>query len=53
MLWIIAAVLLAFWIVGLALKLLAGAIHIALVLAVILFVWGWIQHARRPAVASR
>ena len=43
MLWIIAAILFAFWILGLALKVTTGLIHIALVAAVILFVAGFFR----------
>jgi Family of unknown function (DUF5670) len=42
-LWIVAAVLLAFWILGLALKVTTGLIHIALVAALILFVLGFFR----------
>ena len=45
-LWIIAAVLLAFWILGLALKVTTGLIHIALALAVILFILGFFRGRR-------
>jgi uncharacterized protein DUF5670 len=43
MLWILAAVLLAFWILGLAFKVTSGLIHIALVAAVILFIFGFFR----------
>ncbi len=43
MLWILAALLLAFWIAGLALKVTTGLIHIALVAALILFVLGFVR----------
>jgi hypothetical protein len=43
MLWLLAAVLLAFWILGLAFKVTTGLIHIALVAAVILFILGFFR----------
>jgi Family of unknown function (DUF5670) len=43
LLWVLAAVLLAFWILGLAFKVTTGLIHIALVVAVILFVFGFFR----------
>lgn len=43
MLWILAAILLAFWVLGLALKVTTGLIHIALIAAVILFVVGFFR----------
>jgi Family of unknown function (DUF5670) len=46
-LWIIAAVLLAFWILGLAFKVTTGIIHIALVAALILFVLGFFRGRSR------
>jgi hypothetical protein len=51
MLWIIAAILVAFWIVGLALEVTTGLIHIALVAAVILFVLGFFRGRRSTAAA--
>jgi len=38
MLWTLIALLLIFWILGLAFKIAAGAIHILLVIALVLFV---------------
>ncbi len=46
MLWILAAVLLAFWVLGLALKVTTGLIHLALIAAVILFVVGFFRGRR-------
>jgi hypothetical protein len=43
MIWVLAAVLLAFWILGLAFKVTTGLIHIALVAAVILFIFGFFR----------
>lgn len=45
-LWILAAVLVAFWVMGLALKITTGLIHIALVAALILFVLGFFRGRR-------
>ena len=49
MLWILAAVLLAFWVLGLAFKVTTGLIHLALVAAVILFVLGFFRGRRSTA----
>ena len=46
MLWILASVLLAFWVLGLAFKVTTGLIHIALVAALILFVLGFFRGRR-------
>ncbi len=48
-LWIIAAIVLAFWILGLALKVTTGLIHLLLVAAVILFVLGFFRGRRSSA----
>ncbi len=45
-LWILAAILVAFWVAGLALKVTTGLIHIALVAALILFVLGFFRGRR-------
>lgn len=50
-LWILAAILIAFWVIGLALKITTGLIHIALVAAVILFILGFFR-GRRAGRAS-
>jgi hypothetical protein len=50
MLWILAAVLLAFWVLGLALKVTTGLIHLALIAAVILFVVGFFRGRRSATV---
>ncbi|HLJ65817.1 MAG TPA: lmo0937 family membrane protein [Chloroflexota bacterium] len=42
MLWIIAAVLIIFWIIGLAVHVLGAAIHILLVIAIIAFIVGFV-----------
>ncbi len=46
MLYFLALVLFAFWAIALAFKVTVGAIHIALVLAVIFFVLGLIRGRR-------
>ena len=50
MLWILAAILLAFWVLGLAFKITTGLIHLALVAAIILFVVGFFRGRRSAAV---
>jgi Family of unknown function (DUF5670) len=47
MLWILASILLAFWILGFVFKVTTGLIHIALVAAVILFILGFFRGGRR------
>ncbi len=42
-LYVIGAILLVVWIVGLALKITFGAIHLALVLGLLLLVWGFVR----------
>ncbi len=49
-LWIIAAIVLAFWILGLAFKVTTGLIHILLVAAIILFILGFFR-GRRSSTA--
>ena len=49
-LWILAAVLLAFWVLGLARKVTTGLIHIALIAALILFVLGFFRGRRSASV---
>jgi hypothetical protein len=46
MLWILASVLFAFWVLGLAFKVTTGLIHVALVAALILFVLGFFRGRR-------
>ena len=46
MLYLIGAVLLALWLAGLAFKITAGVIHLALVAAAILFVFGFFRGRR-------
>jgi hypothetical protein len=45
-LWIIAAVLIVLWIIGLVAHILGAAIHILLVLAVIAFIIGFLTRSR-------
>jgi hypothetical protein len=52
MLWLLAAVLLFVWILGLALKVTTGLLHIALVVALVLFASGFFR-GRRATGASR
>ncbi len=49
-LWILAAILVAFWVLGLALKVTTGLIHLALIAALILFVLGFFR-GRHSATA--
>ncbi len=51
MLWILGLILLAAWIVSLALKVTVGLIHLLLVAAVILFVIGFVRGRRSAATA--
>ncbi len=51
MLWIIAAVLFAVWIMGLAFKVTTGLIHVALVAALILFVMGFFRGRGRSSAS--
>jgi hypothetical protein len=50
MLWVLAAVLFAFWIAGLAFKVTTGLIHLALVAALLLFVVGFARGRRSATV---
>lgn len=43
LLWIIAAVLIAIWLVGLVLDVVGGLIHIVLVIAVAVVIYGFIK----------
>ncbi|GAC1344180.1 MAG: hypothetical protein NVS2B9_04820 [Myxococcales bacterium] len=43
MLWLLGALLVVFWIVGLAFKVTTGAIHLALIAALFLFVLGFFR----------
>ncbi len=46
-LYVIGAILLAVWIIGLALKATFAAIHLALVLGVLLIIWGFLRTRTR------
>ena len=48
-LWIIAAILFAFWILGFALKVTTGLIHILLAAALILFILGFFRGRSRAS----
>jgi hypothetical protein len=49
MLWLIASILLIAWIVSLALKVTTGIIHILLVAAIILYIFGFVRGRRGHA----
>ena len=51
MLYLVGAVLLALWIAGIAFKVTAGIIHLALVAAFVFFVYGFLR--RRTGRATR
>jgi hypothetical protein len=48
MLWTLIVVLLVFWTLGLAFKVAAGAIHILLVIALVLFIVNLVSGRRTP-----
>jgi hypothetical protein len=45
----IAVVLLALWLLGLVLRIATGLIHLALVVAIILFIVGWLRRPKSTA----
>ena len=49
MIWILATLLLAFWVLALAFKVTAGIIHVALVAAIILYVLGFFRGLARAS----
>ena len=50
MLWLLASVLLLAWIVALAFKVTVGAIHLLVIAAIALYVWGFVRgRTRAPA----
>ncbi len=51
MLWVLGAIALLAWVVGLAAKVTVGAIHLLLVLAIVLFIVGFVQGRRGGARA--
>jgi hypothetical protein len=50
-LYVIGAILLAIWILGLALKVTFAAIHLALVLGLLLLIWGFARTRMRRGAA--
>ncbi len=51
-LYVIGAILLAIWIVGLALKVTFGAIHLALVIGLLLLLWGFVRNRMQRGTAG-
>lgn len=49
MLWILASIVLVVWLVMLAFKITAGAVHLLLVLAVALYLWSFLRGRTRTA----
>jgi Family of unknown function (DUF5670) len=50
MLWLLASILLVAWIVALAFKVTVGAIHLLVIAALALYVWGFVRgRTRAPA----
>jgi hypothetical protein len=49
MLWLIAGILFALWVLGLAFKIAGGLVYIALVAAVILFIVGFFKRGASSA----
>ncbi|HET7826730.1 MAG TPA: DUF5670 family protein [Anaeromyxobacter sp.] len=50
MLWLLASLLLLAWIVALAFKVTVGAIHLLVIAAIALYVWGFVRgRTRAPA----
>lgn len=50
MLWLLASLLLLAWIVALAFKVTVGAIHVLVIAAIALYVWGFVRgRTRAPA----
>ena len=47
MLWFLGALLIVFWVIGLAFKVTTGVIHLALVAGLILFVLGFFRGRNR------
>jgi hypothetical protein len=52
MLWLLASVLLVAWIVSLAFKVTVGAIHLLLVAALVLYVFGFVRGRSRATVGG-
>lgn len=49
MLWLLASILLLAWIVALAFKVTVGAIHLLVVAALALYLWGFLKGRSRTA----
>jgi uncharacterized protein DUF5670 len=50
MLWLLASILLVAWILALAFKVTVGAIHLLVIAALALYVWGFLRgRSRAPA----
>jgi hypothetical protein len=49
MLWFLGALLIVFWVLGLAFKVTTGLIHIALIAGLILFIMGFFKGRRTTA----
>ena len=49
MLWFLGALLVVFWIIGLAFKVTTGIIHLALIAGLILFIVGFFKGRQTPA----
>jgi hypothetical protein len=52
MLWLLASILLVAWIVSLAFKVTVGAIHLLLVAALVLYVFGFVRGRGRATVGG-
>ena len=51
MFWFVGALLIIFWVIGLAFKITTGVIHLALIAGLILFVLGFLQGRNNRPVA--
>ncbi len=49
MLWLLASLLLLAWIVALAFKVTVGAIHLLVIAAIALYIWGFVRGRTRTA----
>jgi hypothetical protein len=49
MLWFLGALLIVFWVVGLAFKVTTGLIHVALIAGLVLFVMGFFKGRKTAA----
>ncbi len=52
MLWVLASILLVAWIISLAFKVTVGAIHLLLVAAIVLYVWGFLRGRTRATAGG-